>query len=197
MSEKIALIDMDGTVCDYTGAMNEKLRSIASPGEKDPIFGGDGPEHRAYISNRRSLIKRTPGFWRALKPIQDGFHVVNRMRKIGFNLNILTKGPERSTNAWTEKVEWCQQYIPEATVTITQDKGLVYGRVLFDDFPPYVEQWLKWRPRGQVIMLEHEWNKDYDHPNVFKYQRLDPTSSAWQVQDEMLKGILTAAYERP
>jgi 5'-nucleotidase len=196
MSEKIALIDMDGTVCDYTGAINEQLRLLASPGEKDPIYG-DGPEQRAYISRRRSLVKGTPGFWRNLKPIKDGFHVVNRMRKIGFNLNILTKGPERSTNAWTEKVEWCQKHIPEATVTITQDKGLVYGRILFDDYPPYVTRWLEWRPRGQVIMLEHEWNKDFDNPNVFKYKRLDPSSTEWQVQDEMLKGILTAAYERP
>jgi len=159
---KIALIDMDGTLVDYDAAMEKALAEIACPTE--PKDSGDQP----WMKARRRLIKKQPGFWRNLPPIPAGFVVLNEIRKVGFEINILTKGPFSTTTAWTEKVEWCRVYLPHVPVTITEDKGLVYGRVLFDDWPPYVVRWLQWRPRGLVVMLRQPWNEGFDHPNVVK-----------------------------
>ena len=39
------------------------------------------------------------------------------------------------------EAQWCQHHLPGVPVTITMDKGLVYGKVLVDDYPPYVERW--------------------------------------------------------
>jgi hypothetical protein len=47
---------------------------------------------------------------------------------------ILTQGPRRNANAWTGKKLWIDRNLgPDTDVTITRDKGLVYGKVLVDD----------------------------------------------------------------
>jgi hypothetical protein len=54
-------------------------------------------------------------------------------------------------------------------VTITHDKGLVYGAVLVDDWPDYILKWLEHRPRGLVIMPAHDHNAGFTHHNVVRY----------------------------
>lgn len=54
-------------------------------------------------------------------------------------------------------------------ITITRDKGLVYGKVLVDDYPGYIERWLKWRKNGLVIMPASKSNKDFKHEQVIRY----------------------------
>tara|TARA_Y100000310_G_C20512920_1_gene729762 strand:+ start:436 stop:588 length:153 start_codon:yes stop_codon:yes gene_type:complete len=49
-------------------------------------------------------------------------------------------------------------------MTITEDKGIVYGKVLVDDYPCYIKRWLENRPRGLVIMPAHSYNRDFEHP---------------------------------
>ncbi len=193
MSEKIALIDMDGTIADYHKSMMWYLKAMAAPSENNPIEF-DNREHMKY---RRSFVKQMPGFWENLEPIEDGFRVVDIMREIGYSLNILTKGPYKSLNAWTEKAKWCHKHVDDANITITEDKGLVYGRVLFDDWPEYITRWLEWRPRGQVLMLEHYWNIGFKHPNVFRIkQNLDSNSQEFKDQEDQIREILTKAYNR-
>jgi 5'-nucleotidase len=41
--------------------------------------------------------------------------------------------------------------------------------VLVDDWPPYVERWLQWRPRGLVILPAQRWNEGFSHPNALRY----------------------------
>jgi len=168
LPERIALIDMDGTVVDYDGQMKRDLEALRSPNE--PPYDALGPQdHAPHIEARMSVIKRQPGWWRNLPEYPVGMGVVAMLRELGFSLNILTKGPYRTTAAWMEKVDWVRSHIPDAAVTITEDKGLVYGKVLVDDWPPYIQRWLAWRPRGLVIMPDHPWNADFTHPNVIQY----------------------------
>ncbi len=126
-------------------------------------------EERPYVKERRWLIQRQPGFWRNLERLKLGFDIVDELRALQFSLHVLTKGPTSTPNAWGEKVEWCKEHIPDAIVTVAGDKSLVYGRVLVDDWPPYFLKWLEVRPRGLVVCVEHSWNKDVNHPNVFHY----------------------------
>lgn len=167
--ELVALVDLDGTLANFDGRMNEHLRALASPAElEDGSWNDMALEH---IEARRSVIKRQPGFWRSLEPIQAGFEVYRLIEDVGFEPHVLTKGPFNTTTAWTEKVEWCRDHLIETPVTITADKGLVYGRILFDDWPSYISRWLEWRPRGLVVMLDWPWNQKYHHPNVFRFRQ--------------------------
>lgn len=168
----IALIDLDGTLADYDTAMKWYQRQLQAP--KDLPYSGryeDGhePEH---FRERRKMIQRMPGFWRELEPIPLGFEVALLLRDLGFGLHILTKGPRSSPYAWGEKVEWCHRHIPGARVTVTEDKFNVDGLVLFDDFPPYFEEWLSHRPLNLVICLPQVWNAEYGAAGAKKDSRV-------------------------
>lgn len=172
--ENIALVDMDGTLVDYDKGMTEAMQPYLAENEKPyDLYSENKPEHIKRISK---LVRTQPGFWLNLKTIQRGIEILILLHNNGFKLHILTKGPFSSTNAWTEKVEWCQKNLSafgrvgkDFGMTITSDKGLVYGKILFDDYPVYCQRWLEWRPRGLVIQLKTEQNKDWVHPNVVKY----------------------------
>lgn len=123
----------------------------------------------AHLEARRALIKAQPGWWRELPRLELGFAVLDELRAQRFRLHVLTKGPFDTAGAWSEKVQWCRAHVPDAAVTITEDKGLVYGKVLVDDWPPYVQRWLEWRPRGFVVMPAQPWNVGFAHPNVLRF----------------------------
>jgi 5'-nucleotidase len=167
-NDNLALIDLDGTVADYESAIDRELHSMQSPYEPAYAFKFSNETEPTWLKARIRLIRQRPGFWRELHPLKLGMDVVQLMRDEGYALNVLSKGPVSSTNAWTEKFEWSRQYIPDAQVTLTEEKGLVYGRVLFDDWPVYIKSWLEHRPRGLVLMTAHRWNADFTHPNVIR-----------------------------
>lgn len=158
INREIALVDMDGTLCDYESALNAKMKEV---------LGDDVHTWDPKYDKLRDLIKAQPGFWRNLEPIPFGMEVFDYLEDAGFEIHILTKGPYRTTGAWTEKVEWCRNWLPGTPVTITENKGMVYGKVLFDDYPDYCEAWMKYRPRGLVITPAYEYNKEFaeNHPN--------------------------------
>tara|TARA_Y100000310_G_scaffold175594_1_gene175656 strand:+ start:6291 stop:7055 length:765 start_codon:yes stop_codon:yes gene_type:complete len=195
LAEPIALIDMDGTLADYDIAMRRDLRVLTAPAEMEELEACrtlHDLEAKPHWKARMDMIKRQVGWWRTLERMEKNFEVVNLMRQMSFDLHILTKGPWRTTSAWSEKVEWCREHTPYASVHISEDKGLVYGKVLFDDFPPYILRWLTWRTRGLVIMPAHPWNEGFTHPNVIRW---DNTGAAWdEIQARMWEVRQTALY---
>lgn len=153
----LALIDMDGTLCDFINTLNNRIKEFK---QKEFAFMTEFSEE---VEEEIALaVRKEPGFWRTLPKIELGFKIVEMLKEIGYDLHVLTKGPYRSTNAWTEKVEWCREHLPGVPVTITEDKGIVYGKILVDDWPSYCEAWLKHRPRGIVIMPAHDYNEGFD-----------------------------------
>ena len=166
-SERVALVDMDGTTADFNGQLDRDLETMRGPTE-EPC--GTQHDNLPHIEARAKSIKRQPGWWRNLPVLQDGMHIVELLRQEGYRLMVLTKGPTTTTSAWTEKVDWCRQYLPDAQVSIVEDKGLVFGKVLVDDWPAYAERWLAWRPRGLVIMPDRPWNQGFEHEQVFRYR---------------------------
>ena len=164
-NEKIALIDLDGSVVNYTKKLHSELSLVRGPNENPADDFNDSLPH---ILARQNLIKNTPGFWLNLEKIEAGFAVFNLIKDVGYKQHVLTRAPRNSIIAWSEKAQWCQNHLPNVDVTITKgSKGLTYGRVLFDDWPPYMLEWLQHRPRGLGIMLSQPWNKGFNHPNVF------------------------------
>lgn len=166
--ELIALVDMDGTLADYDTAIRAGLEAIRSPG--DPEITGDTHNGPDWLQARIRLIRSQPRFWRNLPRIELGFRVLALLEEQTYRITVLTKGPASTTRAWTEKRDWCHEHLPGKPVTVTEDKGLVYGRVLFDDYPEYIIRWQQWRPRGLVLMLDQPWNCNFEHPNVVRIQ---------------------------
>lgn len=172
--DQVANVDLDGTLCDYNGQLLRDLKAIAGP--DDPEIGpGDLHHCSDWLENRINLIRKVPGWWRGLSKLPAGFEILRACQEIGFKINIFTKGPDKAKIAWTEKFEWCDEHVKpivqDYQMTITQEKSRGYGKVLVDDFPPYMNSWLARRPRGLGIMPEQPWNFDYKHPQVIVYTR--------------------------
>jgi 5'-nucleotidase len=151
----VALIDMDGTLCDCAGAIAEALAPLRSPGENGERERDDLAPH---IVARRRLIMSVPGFWKNLQPLSIGFQIIDLLRGLRFDLHILTKGPAEQSAAWSEKVEWCRRHVPDIPVIIADRKSVVRGDVLVEDWPPYIEEWLATNPSGVVIVPAQPWN---------------------------------------
>lgn len=172
--EKIALFDLDGSLADFDGAMRRDLRLMRFPGEPeiaDDTNLHDLEKRSSYIKERMECIKSKLGWWRELPRIESGFAIVREAQRIGYHIDILTKAPRTKSQAWMEKVQWCetQPELANADVHLTMNKGLVYGRLLFDDFEDYMTDWLRHRPRGLGIMPVTPYNGGFSHPNVVKY----------------------------
>ena len=166
--EDVALFDMDGTLCDFEGSLLEKLEELRSP--KEPKWDSpirDAPE---YIKRRTKMITHSEEWWANLPRFQLGWDILEIARSLDYEIMILTQGPRRNPAAWKGKKLWIDKNLGEETdITITRNKGRVYGKVLVDDFPGYIEGWLKFRERGIVIMPASQTNEYFTHPNLIRY----------------------------
>lgn len=174
MEDKTILVDLDGTLADYLGALNRDLAKLRSPGEEiyPPFWSEDNPD---WHNERINLVRRVPGWWRDLEPLATGFQVLEEAIRIGYFTHILSKNPYRLFHAADQKLEWCDEYVrplldvEEVSVSLSPHKGSVYGRVLFDDDIDFMGGWLEHRRKGLGIMTVHEHNRSYTHPQVVKW----------------------------
>ena len=154
----VALFDMDGTLFDFDGAMVRDLERLRAPGE--PPASDTYQRDLPHLEARRRLIKRQSGWWAALEPIELGLALFRLAGVVGYHRMVLSKAPDpnKSPSAWTEKAACCARHLPGTPVTLSDDKGLVHGRVLVDDWPPYVTAWLRNHPDGLVVCPAQPWN---------------------------------------
>lgn len=164
----VALVDLDGTLADFAGAMLRDLSAMQSPDEPS-LFSPEDEDAYPHMKARRRAIKAQPDWWANLDRLPAGFEILDMLRSLNFRLHILTRGPKHLPTAWEQKTRWVRKYVPDASITITLDKSLVYGRVLVDDWPDYVTPWLKHRPRGLVVMPDQPWNQGFEHPQVIRH----------------------------
>ena len=181
--DKVALVDMDGTLCDFRGALDRDIAKVLNG------HGEDVKVPACVVQEIEWLIRGQAGWYRNLKPLPFGFVIVRLLQEIGFRIMIMTKSSKESKNAWSEKVAWIAEYLPEVDVTVTQDKSLVYGRVLVDDYPNHFLRWMEHRPRGIVVMPNQAWNKGTSkRPNLYQVSSTEDL--------EALRPVLEEAYER-
>ena len=167
--EDIALFDMDGTLCNYEKALSEELEKLRSP--QEPQYNLPIRDHSPlYIRKRADIITASEAWWENLPRLQLGWDILEIAKNLDYRIMILTQGPRKNPSSWSGKKKWIDRNLgPDVDLTITRDKGLVYGKILVDDFPRYIEGWLKWRSRGIVIMPANNLNKHFMHPNVIRY----------------------------
>jgi 5'-nucleotidase len=168
-SDNIGLFDLDGSLANYDKAVLEGLAALKSPDES-PVEDVRGAYQIPHLKARIELISRQPNWWLNLEQIEMGFQVLHRAKEIGFQIHVLTQGPKTKPLAWKEKVEWCQKHLgSDIDIHITRNKGMVYGKFLYDDYPEYMLKWLEHRPRGLGIMPVNKGNKDFRHPQVVRW----------------------------
>lgn len=193
-SDRIALFDMDGTIADYEGKLIKDLARLGPEPLPNDLHG-----HVPYwVRNRMNLIKSREGWWRSIPRINSGLSLISLCTEIGFKVHVLTQGPLKTHNAWGEKLAWCEDHVklraPDYGISITRKgKGLHYGRVFVDDWPPFMLEWLRHRPRGLGLMPETNSNKDFTHSQVIKYDPKDDFNR--QSYPELWKR-LNEAYNR-
>ena len=191
--KKIALIDMDGTLVDYDGAFLRDLKRISNKEERELIESYKGNVWKMCTENflferRRHMITSQYGWWTDLNPIEENIDVVRLMHEMDFEIHICTKGPFSKPFSWMEKVESIKKNIDvPVKMNIVTDKSLFYGAVLFDDYIPFVEKWLKHRPRGLGILPNNEGNKGYSHSNAIHY---DGSTLSFESVKEALNRVL-------
>lgn len=195
------MVDMDGTLADFDGGMKAWLTKIGSPDEvaKGDHYFLEQTDEPPHIRERRRLIKLVPGFWKNLETLRVGMEIFSYLVKLRFQISILTKAPKHNPNAWSEKVEWCNNRLPtqivdgnEIGMNIVTTKSLVYGKVLVDDWPAYIAPWLKRRPRGLVIMPAQPWNVGFGHNNIIRVTNDadNSLSRAWEALAAIRKTCL-------
>ena len=164
--DNIALFDMDGTLVDFEKGMYNSLRPMSGPNEEvmEPPFW-DAPDH---IRERIDMVMESGNWWKNLEPMKLGMELFKEAQRIGYEVHILTQGPRNTSVAWKEKLDWVRTYLGDVDITVTRNKGLVYGKILVDDYPPYLDSWLKWRNRGLCIMPSNGHNKDYERDQVLR-----------------------------
>lgn len=166
MEKKIALFDMDDTLCDYIGQLKRDLLEFYSPEivEKVDLYHGRTARE---VREKIREIRAREGWWRSLIPLGSGMELWDFMKSLGFENHILTKGPYNDDNAWKEKKQWKDFYLREAkNFTITEDKSGMRGDVLVDDFPLYVTNWLKRNENSVAILPVQPYNLDYRNPRA-------------------------------
>lgn len=152
-----ALVDLGGTLCDTGPALREGLLRLRGREHANAGFAIESSDPEQAETERR-LVMEAPGFWRALPTLRLGFDLLGLLKVEGFRVHIVTKGPYSAPQAWADKVMWCRRHVPGLPVVVTDDKSLVHGHVLVDDWLPYVEGWqLRWST-GLAIIPAQSWN---------------------------------------
>jgi len=163
--ENVALLDMDGTVCNWHGQLQKDLTRI---------LGVDREKlSQETLTRVEHLIRSQPGWYLNLERLPLGFKIAETLRDIGFTIMVATKATPVAENAWSEKAKWCKEYLPYAKVTVSEDKTLMYGKILVDDYQKFADPWLKKRPRGYVILPDQPWNQGYEHPRVKRVRTIE------------------------
>ena len=169
MERKIALFDMDDTLCDYRGKLTRDLSESLG---KEAIADIDLFHERIPLKIREAIkeIRQQEGWWRTLPFLSSGMGLWQYLSSLGLENHIASNGPYQDTNGWKEKFEWQKLFLPEAkNITITLDKSCIRGDVLVDDWPAYVKKWLDMNKKSVAILPIQTYNNDFKHPRAIHY----------------------------
>lgn len=180
MTRKIALVDLDGTLADYDEAMAKGLISLSAGVEFPTPLKGVGftrEQNPPWLQERERMVRSMPGFYRNLAEIPMGMYLFRNLLQEHFECHIATKCPSHnSAIAAMEKIQWCEEHLSYdmPKITICGDKSLLFGDLLFDDWPGYIAPWLKRHQDGIVLMLDQPWNASYEHERVIRVNNKSP-----------------------
>lgn len=183
----IALVDMDGTLCDYQFSLVKDLNR-----RYNYVYHQNIDAEMLHLQHKDEIIsiRDKEGWWRNLHPIKSGIRMLKYFYENDYRVFIATKSPRTNKNAWTEKLEWIEDHIwplyPKVKVIMAEDKSLIMGQVLVDDFPGYMRKWLKNNPHSLGIMPNRQWNQNYHYGNYVRYDD--------DISDEQIDQLVTSKW---
>jgi len=172
---KIAIVDMDNTLVDYTEGMRLEYDALCSPNEenyeaaKKRYEGKEWPDH---LWQRIQTIYGRVDWWYNLEPLSVGFEIVEVLKSRGYEIHVGTSGPSDHPRSWMEKYQWVKDFFPKAdAVHITRDKSILGGQILVDDWPDYITKWQDYNHGGFVVVPAHHYNKHLTmQTDVLRYE---------------------------
>ena len=165
---RIALVDCDGVLADFSRDALAVVRSSMSPWDVTEwdIFKllelecvGLGLALRAELNH--------PEFWRWMHPLPGAYALLEALANNNMDVMVVTS-PWLTCAGWDKaRREWLRENfdIPPENVIITSRKDLVCGSVFFDDKPSHVVAW------GNRHGYDHAWLVDAPYNQDSEYTR--------------------------
>jgi 5'(3')-deoxyribonucleotidase len=159
----ICLVDVDGVLADFVGSF---LRCYSDLGGDIPrgfewwewndyldLPDGDaidGAWKHEWLFN--TFLDPYPGAMQALRRL-NARHEVYLVTSIASPWE--THVPART--------KWLRRHAPfldiRNQVIVANQKGIVQGDVLVDDYLENIRSWRAWNPKGRAVVIDHPWNE--------------------------------------
>lgn len=172
MSKLELFIDMDEVLCDLSEdirlRVNKDFNKDYPKGFNKNYWWADYGIDRRYFEN--SLNEKD--LFLNLKPVDGAIETLNKLHEEGYSIHILTC-PQINYYCFYEKALWVKKHLPfidiETNFNTTGNKGLFSkeNRVLIDDNPVYLQQWLD--NGGIPIVFNQGWNQDFEGDRAFNW----------------------------
>ena len=127
-------LDMDGVIADFFSAA-VAMSETPNKEWRDHEFRD--------VQRVLNKIRKTPGFFRDLKPFVGTNTFVQCIQNIAGPITILSSPLEGYENCSEEKIEWLEKHLMvDVDVIITSDKAqYAEGNILIDDYGYNIRQW--------------------------------------------------------
>lgn len=172
MSGRRVLIDMDNTLCDWSGALYKCLGGYGYA-----ISNADNASYPFTINCSRTHgmrcwalegpIKVRPGFFQTLAPYPEVLSGVRALLALGYDIVLCTTPLGGLYREWCEheKLSWVQRYLGTAMlsrVIFSTNKSEINGAYLIDDHPQVPSSALsaRWHP----VLLDQPYNRAVSCP---------------------------------
>jgi 5'(3')-deoxyribonucleotidase len=168
MIDKI-FVDMDGVVCDFTGAAL-KLHGIEyDPWADRDNLGQYSMEKLIEISIGdfwKKIDENTCQFWRDMEKTKEADKLIKYLEsKISPENIYFLSSPAMDPSCYKGKVEWIRKHYPkyQRRLILTPYKYLLAtpNRILIDDADKNIDLWET--HKGKAVTVPRAWNSAYFH----------------------------------
>lgn len=162
----VVLLDVDGVLADFCGAVIEHLRGVGVSKDESQITDYDIPKALMLTEEARwhffSLLE-WDGLHSVLKPYSDALEAWEELNSLS-EVHVVTKPFARSRSWMFSRLSWLEKHfgLGPDEVTFTARKELVWGDVLVEDDHRNLEKWRnKWK-RGKPVLISRPWNESFE-----------------------------------
>ena len=185
-------LDLDNVITDYSYSAIEWFNEELShpkykgkyPTDLEPKDVKDYSIWKNYHLSKQigkplmEEMHNTPGFFAELDPIPGAINAVRKLNQI-YEIFIATK-PQINELCIVEKMEWLNVHMPyihEERVIFLQNKSVLYGDILVDDYWKHLFQF-----EGRGILFMQPYNAD-------RFDQFGYYVAGWVELEEQLNGI--------
>jgi 5'(3')-deoxyribonucleotidase len=165
------LLDVDGPLADFTGALCAALRRRGHDSHPENIQHWCLKESLGPAVEDVDDILCTKGFVRSLPWVEDAQRLVTALQAVADVVCVTSPWPSKY---WVpERVEWLSPLFSADDVLFVRSKrkALIAGDVLVEDHPGIAAAWLEAHPDGRAILVDRPWNRPgakefVEHPRL-------------------------------